>query len=415
MEIRSFRSVAAAASVSVVVLLLVTKSNLPIVHIKPPPSKNMPIEKPVLNLVSSNSNRSVPTTEPVSPESTLMNNRYVLSESYWEEMTMGTWNFVGLVRIANSWGARAVLPFTAGSLLNGINAKYTLDLIYDLEDVKRVCNKLYRAPGPVPFEEFLSNASRNVVLMVVDYNRVSRKHTEKCSDSQRRNAFSALDHLNKVTKEKGLQTFKDVGCCVVYSHHPTTSAEIAKGCQLVDGDFTVLLKVWRGIVNDYTKTYRLVIDKREDVPINSDFKHSKWVIGNASMLFHDVAKSDKCVAIHVRAEKLIPHKVNRCFKLLNEVLSKFKSNHADFQVLYFGDEELDRFRNRINNAQVIRFKGAKYGAVTDRGFAAQVEQHTASLCKALIVSGGGSFQYRTVRRFNEFPDHFPHLAACEHE
>ena len=102
MEIRSFRSVAAAASVSVVVLLLVTKSNLPIVHIKPPPSKNMPIEKPVLNLVSSNSNRSVPTTEPVSPESTLMNNRYVLSESYWEEMTMGTWNFVGLVRIANS-------------------------------------------------------------------------------------------------------------------------------------------------------------------------------------------------------------------------------------------------------------------------------------------------------------------------
>ena len=78
-------------------------------------------------------------------------------------------------------------------------------------------------------------------------------------------------------------------------------------------------------------------------------------------------------------------------------------------------DELDQFRNRINNAKVTCFNGAKYGAVTDRGFAAQVEQHTASLCKALIVSGGGSFQYRTVRRFNEFPDHLPHLAACEHE
>jgi len=264
----------------------------------------------------------------------------------------------------------------------------------------------------VNFEEFLSDASRNVVLMVVDYNS---QVTEKCSDSQRRNVISALNHLNKVTKKKGLQVFKDVGCCVVYSHHPTTSVEIAKGCKLVDGEFTVLLKQWQGITNDYRRTYRLVIDKHEDVPITSDFNHSKWVIGNASRFFHDITKTDKCVAIHVRTERLIiEKKLNRCLKLLNEVLSKFKSNHSDFQVLYFGDEELDRFRNRINNAKVTRFNGAKYGAVTDRGFTAQVEQHTASLCKALIVSGGGSFQYRTVRRFNEFPDHLPHLAACEH-
>jgi len=374
-------------------------------------------QKLVLNLNSAN--RSFPQTATVSPEPTVLmnsNKRYVLSEGYWEELTLATRNFMGLVKIAGSWGARAVLPFTAGSQLYGIKAKYTLDLVYDLDDIKRVCNKFYSLPMPVKFEEFLSDASRNVVLMGVDYkSRVSGKHTARCSDWWRRHLIPVLNHLNKVTKEKGLQIFNDVGCCVVYNHHPTTSVEIAKGCKLVDGEFTVLLKQWRGIVNDYRMTYRLVIDKREDVPIISDFNHSKWVIGNASRLFHDITKTDKCVAIHVRAERLIiAKKLNRCLKLLNEVLSKFKSNHSDFHVLYFGDEELDSFRNMINNANVTRFNGAKYGAVTDRGFAAQVEQHTASLCKALIVSGGGSFQYRTVRRFNEFRDHLPHLAACEH-
>ena len=150
----------------------------------PPPYKMVP-QKLVLNLVpSSSANRSFPQTETVSPEPTIpnpssanrsfpqtetvsqeptmlmnSNKRYVLSESYWEELTMATWNFMGLVKIAGSWGARAVLPFTAGSLLNGINAKYSLDLIYDLDDIKRVCNKLHSLPMPVKFEEFLSDAS----------------------------------------------------------------------------------------------------------------------------------------------------------------------------------------------------------------------------------------------------------------
>ena len=162
MEGRSLLRSASAAVLLVVVFAMC--SNMPPFSssgklINPPPPEMVP-QTLVLNLVPSSSANSFPQTETVSPEpTTLTNKRYVLSESYWEELTMATWNFMGLVKIAGSWGARAVLPFTAGSLLNGINAKYSLDLIYDLDDIKRVCNKLHSLPMPVKFEEFLSDAS----------------------------------------------------------------------------------------------------------------------------------------------------------------------------------------------------------------------------------------------------------------
>lgn len=140
------------------------------------------------------------------------------------------------------------------------------------------------------------------------------------------------------------------------------------------------------------------------------------VIGNATRFFRDVTDTDKCIAVHVRAEVLVrDRKVDRCFNLLRAVVSQFRSNHTDLKtLLYFGDEELDMFRAKINNALVTRFKSTKYGAVPDRGFAAQVEQHTISFCKALVISGGGSFQARTLRRFQEYPDHLPYDSACAH-
>ena len=345
--------------------------------------------------------------------------RYALAEGYWEELTMATWNFMGLVKVASSWGARAVIPFTHNSYLHGISGRYPFDLIYDMDDVKRVCDN-YSLLMPVRFDHFLSVGSRDVVFMYTDYYmKESRTNVEKCSHSQRSLMTPVLQHLNKVTAEKKLQLFREVDCCVVYSQHPTTSHEIAEACNLVGREnFTVLIKIWRGISNDYKMTYRLIADVREDVmgTISADFKHSKWVIGNATRFFHDVTDTDKCIAVHVRAEVFVRgRKVDKCFNLLREVVAQFRSNHTDLKtLLYFGDEELDMFRAKINNALVTRFKSTKYGAVPDRGFAAQVEQHTVSFCKALVISGGGSFQARTLRRFQEYSDHLPYVSACAH-
>ena len=356
---------------------------------------------------------------PKSPNSSEYGRRYALAEDYWEELTMATWNFMGLVKVASSWGAHAVLPFTHNSYLYGISGQYHFDLIYDMDDVKRVCDN-YSLPMPVRFNHFLSVGSRDVVFMLTDYSvKGGERNVEKCSRSQKSLMTPVLQHLNKVTIQKNLQLFREVDCCVVYSQHPTTSGEIAEACNLVGREnFTVLMKTWRGISNDYKETFRLVADVREDVmgTISADFKHSKWVIGNATRFFHDVTDTEKCIAVHVRAEVFVrDHKVDRCFKLLREVVAEFRSNNTDLKtLLYFGDEELDMFRAKINNAQVTRFKGAKYGAVPDRGFVAQVEQHAISLCKALVISGGGSFQARTLRRFHEYPDHLPHVSACSH-
>ena len=355
---------------------------------------------------------------PKSPKSSGYGHRYALAEDYWEELTMATWNFMGLVKVASSWGAHAVLPFTHNSYLYGISGRYHFDLIYDMDDVKQVCDN-YSLPMPVRFNHFLSVGSRDVVLMLTDYYRRGGSNVEKCSRSQKSLMTPVLQHLNKVTLQKNLQLFREVDCCVVYSRHPTTSGEIAEACNLVGREnFTVLMKTWRGISNDYKETFRLVANVREDVmgTISADFKHSKWVIGNATTFFHDVTDTEKCIAVHVRAEVFVrDNKVDRCFKLLREVVAEFRSNHTDLKtLLYFGDEELDMFRAKINNAQVTRFKSAKYGAVPDRGFVAQVEQHTISFCKALVISGGGSFQARTLRRFHEHPDHLPHVSACSH-
>ena len=258
------------------------------------------------------------TDMPKSPKSSGYGRRYALAEDYWEELTMATWNFMGLVKVASSWGAHAVLPFTHNSYLYGISGQYPFDLMYDMDDVKRVCDN-YFLLMPVRFNHFLSVGSRDVVFMLTDY--WSGRNVEKCSHSQRSLMTPVLQHLNKVAIQKNLQLFREVDCCVVYSQHPTTSGEIAEACNLVGREnFTVLMKTWRGISNNYKKTYRLIADVREDVTINADFKHSKWIIGNATRFFHDVTDTEKCIAVHVRAEALVlDHKVDRCFKLLRKL------------------------------------------------------------------------------------------------
>ena len=111
---------------------------------------------------------------------------FALARSYWEGMTMATFNFMGLVTVAKYWNATTVWPFTKNSYLWGIpvrGPRLGFDLIYDLDDVKQKCANA-SIPPPVSFEEFLETASRRVVAVIIDWQRTGGT-TNRCSEVQK--------------------------------------------------------------------------------------------------------------------------------------------------------------------------------------------------------------------------------------
>ena len=333
---------------------------------------------------------------------------FVLAESYWEQMTCATSNFMGLVTVAKHWNARAVWPFTNNSHLYGISGQYSWDLLYDLDDVKQKCSKI-SLPAPVRFEDFLKTASRRVIAVTIDWE--SKEGTNQCSKLQE---SKVINLLNNNTAHH----FRIEACCVVYSHQITDGiTEIAQECGLRGNEsFTAIFKVWRGTTYDKSKTFRLLVPPNSGNKFPKLFNHSKWVIGNATTFFKDITRgTGKCIAVHVRAESLfLSNTTEKCLKSLNQIIKDLKVNYTELTpILVFGDYKLGQIQNMISNGTVtVHFSPKKYKAVADRGFAAQVEQHTMALCQILVLVGGRSFQALTLSRFNTEPSHLFSIRAC---
>ena len=333
---------------------------------------------------------------------------FALARSYWEGMTMATYNFMGLVTVAKHWNATTVWPFTDNSYLWGIpvdGGRFRFDLIYDLDDVKQKCANA-SIPPPVSFEEFLESGSRRVVAVIIDWQRTGR--TNLCSKVQKNHMNSVINSLN--TKAIA-HTFRQETCCIVHNKEIENGiVDIDEKCGLkARQSFTVIFDEWRGTTYDHFYDYRLSIPKDVNSKIPTYFKHSQSVISNSTMYIRSItSQTQVCIAVHVRAEVLLlRHTTEKCIMNLNQKLKELRANYTNLSpILVFGDEELTQIQDRIE-ADVVHFP-----STTDRGFTGQVEQHAMSLCKILVLVGGGSFQSQTVARFYDEPSHLFAIRAC---
>ena len=334
---------------------------------------------------------------------------FALARSYWEGMTMATFNFMGLVTVAKHWNATTVWPFTDNSYLWGIpvdGGRFGFDLIYDLDDVKQKCANA-SIPPPVSFEEFLETASRCVVAVIIDW-KPTGETTNDCSEEQKNYMNSVINSLNtKVIAH----TFRQETCCILYNKDVNDGiASIAEKCELkARQPFTVIFDEWRGTNYDHLYDFKLSIPKDVNSKIPVHFKHSESVIGNSTMFLKSITNQTQvCIAVHVRAfEVFRVNTTEKCIVKLNQIFKDLRANYSNLTpILVFGDKELAQIQDRIE-ADVVRFP-----STIDPGFTGQVEQHAMSLCEILVLAGGHSYQSETVARFYDQPSHLFSIRAC---
>ncbi len=108
----------------------------------------------------------------------------ILAMNYREQLTMATDSFGALVNLARGLQSRVVTPFTHNSelyglpstddfpLINGMTPNVNegptkpLSIIYDMKQLNSdlFCDK-YRLPPLAPFNEFIRNANRRIIVI----------------------------------------------------------------------------------------------------------------------------------------------------------------------------------------------------------------------------------------------------------
>ena len=353
--------------------------------------------------------------------------RFVLAESYWEQMTMAVTNLLSLLRFARLWKAKTPIPFLKGTCLSGFPDKQkvrnfmnktsrlnlNLELLFKLNDFKGNPSKNIDYAPLIDYEEFTkelylaqkNNPNQFWIFFVTLFYR-QRHHGQgqkKCSRSTKHWVNPNFPGIK-------------IACCEINSDIPTVPDDIAKLCGFKSlNSFAVVFKVWRGITHPDPKTqFRMFVPLdflNEYTTINpAALPHGQYVIGNATEYIKESIGIDvEYIGVHIRAEKLlINRKANRlndtkcilnAIEKANEVSMKYKIN----RILYFGDGQANRFKKLMASRNVTKstFNPLLFNGVKNGAFIAQVEMKIMSRATRLVVCGGGSFQETIVKRYKE--------------
>ena len=405
-------------------------------------------------------------------------NRFVLGWLYYEQLTMATTNLFSLMWYSRWWQARAVMPFTYSSSMYGLPhvlhwrrfiRLLPLSLLYDMRKLDQLCCE-YNLPPMADFGEFLSKASRSLVVLHLVYhntdltrfggiggtkkyllNALHTHHIIDCSDITYINRIvkAFTDTLGLETQLAGHAPFHVGRCLCINASLVNEPKELLKKIGLQDDkEFTVIFNDWRGIANSdapkhapqgLLKNFRMFVPSSRismwPHPSHNVMPTSSSVRGNATKFLKQLTAGKDFIAVHFRSEKLgqvgrrIPRFVETCFanvmKLRNEILSR----DSDSKLVTFYFTDYGRFgsstcRRSCNGAQqvhsqltarrlrVTQFTPAKYKALSDSGFVAMVEQEVIASARTLILVGGGSFQSQIRQRFKKYRNKGVVYAAC---
>ncbi len=156
---------------------------------------------------------------------------FVMALSYWEQLTMATMNFDGLVNFARGWHSRAVIPFTNNAEFYGLPSTRKMKPMSILYDMKQLYSDLYckkyRFPPLASFEEFMMNSNRQIILLDITYSEQCKtppckNYVADCAQSKtvKSTSLQMLKTLNVESKKRKLLPFEILStCCLVIWHH----------------------------------------------------------------------------------------------------------------------------------------------------------------------------------------------------
>ena len=370
--------------------------------------------------------------------------RYVIAESYWEQMTRATINIYDLIKFATEWQASVPIPFLVKSFPRGFPSikgnrsnEPSFSFLFDMYEVQRnlISKNLNQF---VDFDQFLLNFKYLYYNMynttfVVTIEFVSCKGNIEGSGSNFYHVSKVpcileyktiIRHLYKASRGT-FSNFEEhwslygssLTCCNVCGIIPTLSSDISIGCGFHGlSKFTVIFKQWRGLSlpllygsfrlfapTNYLECYRAP---------SPALPHSSFIKSKAiEFLNHCLIGNERFVAVHIRTEKI--HIAEKKMKINGTkcVLSAITTARIVSQVtgirhiMFFTDNfALDYYGDvfRAQNVKITSYDPKTFHLQPESdGIVAQIEQNIASRATVLVLSGGGSFQYVIKRRYSK--------------
>ena len=385
---------------------------------------------------------------------------YILVVDYKQQLTAGFLGFYHLATIAALLNLSVVEPYIQGTGLQGaphirknsdpqvLKLSHFYDLAH-LEDALMTCTNSHL----VSFEEFLTNASRNVVLVSFLHSlkffgyyfsagNESRKIVE--IDNATNSQLSGLKTLNlwaSFVREKSMSplTFSKSRAVLVDARplHPLPLSDLVQylGSIVQEqvakyGSATIVLDRWRDIQLNSPSAYLYYIQgfQYKDCADIDTVKHSKIITSAAEQFKVSLGGSHPIVGVHIRAERLLldfkgsESHYKRCLRQLLHLMNngtianiRHGSMHIFHDLGEYGSStcnvrewkyciegrknfltELNRYFKKF----VVSFDPSSFHPVTlQPAFASFVEREYLSTVDVLVTVGRGGYQDSIVKRF----------------
>ena len=344
-------------------------------------------------------------------------NKIFIALSYYEQLTMGTNNFLELTALAAYGGRQVVLPFVKNSFYHGVQREEveTLSLYYSVSALNRtLCS---RGHGTlISWKEFEGVCQGKLdVLVHFDYTKVPKYKTYNGTTT----GFPCnAPHTNT---SRGFKVERTI-CMNVFAVDSVAKFEN----DVIERLPCVGFAKWQGSRREHRNRARF--DLREAVPDPMQFSDAANFF--SSRLLHiardfiEKRLGSFFVSVHIRAEKIyiatLKENINgsaavkKCISDLATLVQGYKNASRVPIPLFLATDFADMgswsggVKDARENAKSLMkilaplkpiiFQPSTYN-LTDRGAVAIVEMNIIVSGKRLFVAGGGSFQEWQVNAF----------------
>ena len=369
---------------------------------------------------------------------------YVLGYSIWEQQSNGLKNLFELKCWANSVNVSLVKPYTVNSffltpLQRSIRRKLLpLDMYFNFSKHGGDEGSYPEGNIFVDWQEFVSTASRNVVVVDFVYKGKKKFHKERsCVQGDKYLPYYRSEESFSVgIFENGFTVVRNV-CLNFYNYKDFTESQFYRE---VYGEYspdavTVIMLSWRGIRNTNIPGRRVAVNMHsscKDYNIANgmfDAKPSDVVTSDAEKYIKTHYGNNSFISVMLRTEKVLVNAgLEAVVSSLENTVEVWKNVTAEYRLNYTflaadcgpetgtkrfvegGKKARDRkitfMITELGDAVTKRFFGGgaslssweqSFGSLSssDRGYIALVQQAIAVRSTCIIFSGGGVFQKRT--------------------
>ena len=371
----------------------------------------------------------------------VLSNPYLVALQYEEQLASATRNFFQLVNLTVHWNRRAVEPFVRGSTYAGIPARPELkgllrfSAIYNLSSATVEMDKCFsRSISLYSFEDFLVNATRKFILLVLRVSSDQSGRVTDCTNNQSEGLRKAEDRLNAHLKRVKGAAIAEHGQYYEFKGIRAVCAEASKlsvqdvANELLSGSnkhLSVVVAQWRCIWNiggpggffyyhpDYSWEF---IDRCHVFSL----ARTQWITDAANEYRDSLNLSGSVIGVHLRIEKLADDEVKQhghidsCLEKTRAVaqalLKKYNLTSGNIVVVHdggkYGSEacgigprsKCDKVRDLVLKKldswglRVVSYDPASFQKPHHSGFVSVVEKEFITGTEHLIVAGGGGYQ-----------------------